>query len=626
MAIVFNCPHCGELHRVKDELAGRTGKCKSAKCKQQILIPYRSTVSANGTGAGTPSMTDAEALAAAALAEEAQQQKQETSASKIRVECSGCGEKFEVDAAMAGKNVRCPACGKIVRVPMPKADKPVDWRQSDGGRPSLAKSAEPAPTGAWEVQRKGVSGEAIRKAGAHEIEDEDDIRERKIRRIKFTLYGLALTGVIAFAVIWIIRARSDRKQEKWMEQAVHEIEDKNEGSKRPEYHAVIHQYALEYFVRAAKTREERDAAANHFEKAVSGLQGATESAADREAMYAELSLAAVACGGTQQEIDENRRLPWDRIQKMMRQSLEKIPAANHSERVLRQRAFRMLARRLAEKDQHGLAIAVANAACGEEERGGIHGRIGIEFVLMNKRDAAHQVLKQAKGANPELTALWLALSSDGISPPQNITVLALPKAGAPSRDSRLAYAEGKALSGDIMGAWKIAAAQPGTATDHIDALVLVASVAVETGKADEAGQVLDAVVALMQGKGVSQSPWQMHRVVELYAKANKWDKAQAVHDSIKDASVRSWARLEMLRVKLAGQGKQKADEQYLEALAQSPGTSALPVAIGRAEVARHNAAAGESGYLRTVEAMPKGTIRPFGYAGTALGRQDRSQK
>jgi hypothetical protein len=628
MAIAFNCPHCGELHRVKDELAGKTGKCKSTKCKQPILIPFRSTVSANGAPVAAPVKgLSAEELAAAALAEEtkAVEEASPTSTTKIQVVCPACMEKFEVDGAMAGKNVRCTECGKIVRAPMPQVEKPADWRKSNEGRPSLAKSTEPAPQGVWEVQRKGVSGEAIRKAGAHEVEDEDDIRERKIRRIKKLLYGLALLGMIAFAVIWIIRSRTDRKQEKWMEQAVQEIEDKNEGSKRPEFQAAIHRYALEYFVHAAKSREELDAAAKHFDKALSGLQTATDSAADREAMLIELSLALVACGGDQKQIDEDRRLPWDRLQKMMRQALEKIPPNTHSERILRQRAFRLLARKLAEKEQPNVALAVAKNACSADEYPGMVGRIGIEYLLMNKREWAQEALRKVSEAKPELTALWLALSAEGEKKPQGVALVPAPGKGA-TRDSRLAYAEGTALRGNLAGAWQIAA-MAGPQIDQLDAMVLVASVAVESGKMDEAAPYLDAIAALGQGgKDTAQSAWQMHRIVELCARANKLDKAQVVLDAIKDPSVKAWARLEMLRIKLAKQTQEKADEQFVEGLAEPADASLLAAVIARAEVARHNAVAGESNYTRQIENWPKGSIRPFGYAGTALGRQDRAQK
>jgi len=45
MAIEFTCPRCGSFYRLDEKFAGKTGKCKNAKCQQAILIPPRSTAS-----------------------------------------------------------------------------------------------------------------------------------------------------------------------------------------------------------------------------------------------------------------------------------------------------------------------------------------------------------------------------------------------------------------------------------------------------------------------------------------------------------------------------------------------------------------------------------------------------
>jgi DNA-directed RNA polymerase subunit RPC12/RpoP len=635
MAIVFNCPHCGELHRVKDELAGRVGKCKRADCRQQILIPLKSTVPANGPATADP--MDAEALAAAAFSEEAppapatDDKAAAAPAKMMKVACTGCDAKFEVDQAMQGKNTRCPECGHVFRVPKIIEDKPADWREAGKRRPSMAK-AEDAPEGAWTDERRGVSADSIRKAGAHEVEEEEDPRDRRMRRIKTTLYGLALIGVVGFAVLYIIKSRREGKQEQWMEKALQETDRKDK------FRAGVERYAGEFYVRnvSKNKREELDAALKHLkEESRDKLLQLPQREVDRNAMLIEVAQAFVVCGGDFNEVNEDRRLSWDKVHPEIRKSLGGIPA---DEWELRVRGLRLTARRLAAKDQGQLAAEIAKHSCTEAELPEMLGKIGIEFVQMGKKEAAEKLLAKAPArAAPALTALWLALHPDQDRPPASFPHVAPPAKGAAlpreNRAQRLAYAEGRALQGRVADALAIAEA-PGDPTDRAEALVLVAAAAADGGKAEEAGPVLDAVAALYKPgskagdepvKAPPQASWVMVRAVEAAAKVNKTDAAQTILEAIKDEGVRSWARLEILRARLAAQPKQKADETWVETVSD-PTRATLAAAIARAEVARHNAAAGESSYTRTVEAMGKGVLRAFGYAGTALGNQDRTMK
>jgi hypothetical protein len=630
MAIVFNCPHCGEAHRVKDELAGKLGKCKRADCRQQILIPMKSTVPANGP-ANTGGPVDAEALAAAAFSEEAPAAAEETAAAKkIAISCSACDHKFEVDNGMQGKNTRCPECGSVFRVPKIIEDKPADWRDANKGRPSMAKTTEPAPTGAWDVQRKGVSSDAIRKTGADEIEEEEDVGERRIRRLKQLLYGGALIGIIAFVIIYFVRRGRESAQEKWMDKAIEEVENKQDGAKRADFHAAIRSYAGEYFVRAAKKREDLEAAMKHFAEARAKLHDLPVGNVDRNGMLIELGLAYTTCGGDANEVSEEKRLPWTKVPAEVRKTFNSIPAGAWE---LRVRAMRLLARKLAAKEQALLTTDVAQNCCTGAEQPEMIGKIGIELFLAGKKDLAEKVLAKApNAAAPALTALWLALHPSEARPPASFAHVPPPPAGTSSvsRNARLAYCEGLALQGKIGEARALAerpTPRPEDGFESIEALILVAAVAVETGKSGEAVAIIDAVAKSLKSefKDAPQSGWLLVRAVEVAAKAGKMDAVQALLDSIKNPAVNSWARLGVLRLKLADQAKQRADETWVEAITD-PSTVSVAAALARAEVARHNAAAGDNSYTKLVEGMTKGTIRPFGYAGTALGQQDRTQK
>jgi hypothetical protein len=115
----------------------------------------------------------------------------------------------------------------------------------------------------------------------------------------------------------------------------------------------------------------------------------------------------------------------------------------------------------------------------------------------------------------------------------------------------------------------------------------------------------------------------MIRVAGLAARAGKVEAASAVVEVIGDDSAKSWAKLEVLRGRLAAQ-KEKGDDAWLDALGD-PSKPKVVQGLGREELARHNAAVGESAYAKVVDTWPK-AMRAFGQAGTALGEQDRRRK
>ena len=61
----------------------------------------------------------------------------------IAMTCSHCDHKWTEPASKAGKNVLCanPECRQRLKVPEPKGNKQVDWRQQGSQLPSLAKQA-----------------------------------------------------------------------------------------------------------------------------------------------------------------------------------------------------------------------------------------------------------------------------------------------------------------------------------------------------------------------------------------------------------------------------------------------------------------------------------------------------
>src|SRR4051794_4281027 len=122
MPIRFKCPSCQKALSVKDEYAGKRAACPACKKPMQIPAPVKHE--------------DAEALAMSAFADAPKPAAivEKAVGQPVKMECPWCMEEVEFAADTRGKQVPCPQCTRIVKVPLLKEDKPKDWRQlgSDG--------------------------------------------------------------------------------------------------------------------------------------------------------------------------------------------------------------------------------------------------------------------------------------------------------------------------------------------------------------------------------------------------------------------------------------------------------------------------------------------------------------
>src|SRR5262245_9756867 len=134
MTIRFKCPNakCQKVLTVKDELAGKRARCPI--CKQSVNIPAPFSAPA-----------DLEDFAAAAFAEDPAEKKAAAAAAPppeartIDFTCDYCEAALHLPAEMGGKQVPCPECKRIIKVPKLKDDRPKDWRQVEKAGPSFAR-------------------------------------------------------------------------------------------------------------------------------------------------------------------------------------------------------------------------------------------------------------------------------------------------------------------------------------------------------------------------------------------------------------------------------------------------------------------------------------------------------
>jgi predicted negative regulator of RcsB-dependent stress response len=275
---------------------------------------------------------------------------------------------------------------------------------------------------------------------------------------------------------------------------------------------------------------------------------------------------------------------------------------------------RLLTRRFAEKGQ---PTGIEDVARQYPQNGAeMVGQVGLELLRLQPetyRPQAEDVLRHANGDGPALQALRLALGRPAV--PEKKTTDK--KAAEPSA---VAVAEAEALRGNI-GAASQAAARAGQPEDRLRAFVAAAQAIIDS-KPTEAAGLLDSAVA--QAKAGTPSTWLVVRLCRLLAKAGKFEAAESLVPSLTEEASKSWARLEILRGRLAAAGNGKAEDSWLSPLGDP--TKSAAAAKGHEELARHNAAVGVADYQTTVKGWPAGTVRPFGTAGLTLGQQDRDLK
>lgn len=247
MPIRFTCSHCSKSLTVRDELAGKRGRCPY--CKQVVMVPAsRATAPVRD-----PKKPDAESLALAALGVASGETValHETAASPpkpiehIKVTCSWCDHVFEVESTLAGKQTPCPECRRIIRVPAPQKSSPKDWRQMAHG-PAAAAMSQPRLEGEWGTvtARSYVSAEALEEAEVLPVEREP---------LTLGQWALRISGVVSVVVLvylgyrWYSAHRTSSLQNSLLTEAEAAL---GNSQFTPEQIALVHLSLVQYWQHA----------------------------------------------------------------------------------------------------------------------------------------------------------------------------------------------------------------------------------------------------------------------------------------------------------------------------------------------------------------------------------------
>jgi DNA-directed RNA polymerase subunit M/transcription elongation factor TFIIS len=608
MAIKFKCSNCQAALSVKDDSsAGRKIGCP--KCKTLVVIPKPAAASP------TPD-EDVEALAAAALSEPKPDPVAVQASDTIDFECPQCGEPVKMAREFAGKNAPCPECRRIVRVPMPKAKDPADWRNKGDTLPTGARrDTEPVPEGAWESSRaKGVSAAALSEAGLIPKKKKPGLtRRQKITR------GVGIGAAVLVVAVGGLFAWSAWAHNKQDTQVLAAAEAAEKG-KSKEAAAEAHRAAGEYFLRTG-TRDAGDKAQQRFAKARDLLEK-SQPGPGRDVLLADLLVSQVDLGGTKEEGDRGVRLKPGPALEELKKTLSHVssPAG-------RLHALRLVSRKLIAHDRAEDAAKLAGQSGGNKGADGNDPEVAFEgpealavvgielFRAGNKElagklsDRSVQIYAQLAGEEqerpplaPSVVALCLALGK-----PE-------PKPGKDDKEQYLiGQAVGLALKGDADGARKITPDKPELL--RLQVLTAVADATGDMADVDAAEGLLDA-----DPKAKPPSPWLVYRLVLVAtAKPGQVDHALRLADRINDPGLKAMAQLQVVRARLEG-NKDKAGDNVLEGIDSAP----LQQALGREWLARHNAHH-DSGTIKAIEGWDE-SVRPFGLLGAILGAQDGKGK
>lgn len=679
MPIEFNCPHCATPYKLKDELAGKKATCRNPDCRQVITVPApKATVPPTPAAPPKPAAApkaapkpaakpparkdetplpppiDAEAAAAAALADAPKDAA--AADAPIPVECAFCNHKWTEPRDKAGKNVLCPNedCRQRNKVPVPKDDKPKNWREADTG-PSLRKENFEKPT---DVVTSGdaayVKGKVLEEAGALDHLYEPVPLKRKL--FFATLILVPLLG-LGFGVYKIVTGWGERKQEQYFEAAFKQLSVEGlPGGEGDLFAAVLHLAAGEFkFGDPAEGEFKLKKAHEHFTKAREEMRQAAQkddpkkkdAALPRYALGAELALAQLALGGTDDEVKAQTRFRWvpdtatGRQMKVkgtthdvfteLRQTLQEILPADFDHRL---GVARRLTRELVKRGRTDIAGMLPTLLFGAPEQPEAKAAVALEVYRIDKANPfPAQVADElkgvlAKGVQPGMTpvpasavVLWKALNTE--KAPQVVNV-ALPGVGQTVSDGTRTAAVGLLLLDNKADEAAEVVRRPGQLPSQLRAAVQIAEWVPENTTA------LDAALAIAQKaadpkkkpepSALPPAPLLL-RLAQLAGERGKPELAKSFAELIPDESARAWAKADGLR--LAASPTAPLDESAFDA----PDDNAKVKAghgWGRFWVARHNTrVTGDQGKMATaVKKWPNGTIVPMGLAGVALGRRD----
>ncbi|MBI3406908.1 MAG: hypothetical protein HY040_00945 [Planctomycetes bacterium] len=560
MSIRFKCPHCKKPLVVKDHLAGKRAACPV--CKKPVPIPVPVAPPA-----------DVESFAAAALADAPTAPAADASKKPIEMDCPFCEEPQSFSADLGGKQAQCSACKRIIKVPMPKGEKPRDWRDLIKKGPTAALVNLPEQLeGAWGTEQKTrVSGTALVEADAlPEAELEPIGVAGWIKRVG--LWGgipaLFILGYLGISKMTAVKVEKDDVRDTLAYLESHPDAPKLQAA---ELHRAIGELSL------CKEKGNANDARLEFVNARrlgSDPKGLEEF--ERDMFLIDLIRAQREMGGSDEEDLAKTRIAWkdNRFREELMRTLEAM--------TLQARAVAVseLATWLAEKNQIEIAVGMAPTTASQ-----------VSLLLASKKpDMAENLLKKPTADEKSLG----------------------------NSQARIGHAEGSTRLRNYAEAMKLLKL-PGPAVGRLEAGLAAASVAMSDSQADKSASrqfLLEAIAAANEVKEKELSPLLRLQLIKLGARNHYSEVKDFVPPQA--GSLTSWGQYYLFAGELS-----RSDKKFDEDVKDKVKDENHPAhAFAWELVARHNTQLGYESYMREMLSGLPDAIRPFVQMGIALGKKN----
>jgi hypothetical protein len=510
--------------------------------------------------------------------------------------CEFCEAPIQAPFAEAGKRMQCPnpECRRIVKVPLPKAEKPKDWRELAKKGPTVAQmmQQEKIDDAAWGTQTDKV------RAGSASLMEAGAIAAPKAAPIGvrgWTSRVLWTTGVAIALVVAIFAANRARvvSGDKGFASDMLRYLEPNKGGKpeelikdpvvRAEGYRAIGEYKIRH--------DSQYKAIDPLKQALAVLSQPAGKARpiEYDLFLIDLALTIAELGGSDDDEIAKEKWSWKgrELPKLLQSTLDAIKAPEA--KVI---ALRALSTRLLEKDQAALATGLASQLSNPESGRRPPATSQLVALLKLQKKAVGELVDE-----PDLTKK------------------------SPELLARVGYAEFHARNGDFGEAMNFADFN-GPAQDKLEACVGVAQVVLSSKKPNlpDAGPFVDKALEIVEKQKVP--PWLLLQTIRITARVKG---SAAVPAGLLKKLPAAFQPRGYLELVLADADASKTGVLGVSALdavkAANPESPSLD--FGWEALAKQNARLGSSEVFDESRQDENARFRPMTYIGKHLGDWQR---